>query len=159
MNPFSTYITYFPKIHFNIRLLFAPRHFEWYLHYRLSRWNFVHIFHLPLRATFPANLTLLYLITPLIPSEQYKLLSFPLHNFLLSLFQSLIQLFFALSWLTDGHRKSNRPTVNAKHWKRLIHERREKLYSIFFSYGTTAHTWALSSSVLRCLNHTQLDTR
>jgi hypothetical protein len=27
-----------------------------------------------------------------------------------------------------------------------------------FPYGTTAHTWALSSSVLRFLNHVQLDT-
>jgi hypothetical protein len=30
-------------------------------------------------------------------------------------------------------------------------------YSIF--YGTTAHTWALSSSLLRFLNHIQLDAR
>jgi hypothetical protein len=29
----------------------------------------------------------------------------------------------------------------------------------FFSYGITAHIWALSSTVLRFLNHTQLDTR
>jgi hypothetical protein len=30
---------------------------------------------------------------------------------------------------------------------------------VFFPCGTTAHTWALSSSVLRFLNHIQLDAR
>jgi hypothetical protein len=28
-----------------------------------------------------------------------------------------------------------------------------------FFYGTTAHTWALSSSLLRFLNHIQLEAR
>jgi hypothetical protein len=44
-------------------------------------------------------------------------------------------------------------------------ERREQHYyysidiNTVFSFDTTAHIWALSSSVLRFLNHTQLDTR
>jgi hypothetical protein len=42
---------------------------------------------------------------------------------------------------------------NSKFWKELI------LLLFLFSYGTTVHTWVLSSSLLRFLNHIQLDAR
>jgi hypothetical protein len=37
--------------------------------------------------------------------------------------------------------------------------REPRLNNTFFSYGTTAHTWTSSSSLLRFLNYIHLDTR
>jgi hypothetical protein len=45
------------------------------------------------------------------------------------------------------------------HWRRFILCWMNFVLERFFSYGTTTHTWALSSSLLRLLNHVQLDAR
>jgi len=39
--PFYTFLSYFPKIHFNIILLCAPRSSEWSVTFRFSDQNFV----------------------------------------------------------------------------------------------------------------------
>jgi hypothetical protein len=53
---------YFSKIDFNIILPSTPRSFEWYRFLRFANQNCLRIPHLPVRAIYPANLTLLDLL-------------------------------------------------------------------------------------------------
>jgi len=61
-NSVHTFTPYFCKIHSNI-IPSRPRSSKWSLLFRFSNQNYICIFHLPIRATSPAHLILLHLIT------------------------------------------------------------------------------------------------
>jgi len=67
---------YFPKVHSNIILPSTPRYSKWAVPLTFPNQNIVCISHIsPIRATCPARLILLYLITVMISGEAYKLWS------------------------------------------------------------------------------------
>ena len=77
-----------PEIHLNIILPSTPGFPQWFLSLKFPHQNPVYASPLPIRATCPAHLILLYLITQTILSEQYRSLSSSLCRFLHSLVTS-----------------------------------------------------------------------
>jgi hypothetical protein len=72
MNQVHIFPQNFLKIHYNI-ILSMPRSSEWSLPFRFSNQSTVYIIISPMRATCPAQLILLDLITLEIFGEAYKL--------------------------------------------------------------------------------------
>jgi hypothetical protein len=82
--------TNFSKIHSNPILPSTPRSSEWTPSFVISHQNLVHFFSSPMRATCPAHLILLDLISLMIFEDEYKILSSLLCNLLHSLTSSLV---------------------------------------------------------------------
>jgi len=78
MNPLRNVSCYFPKIRSNIILPSVPRVFRAVSSLQVFRLKFRKYFMSPMRATYPAHLILLDLITPIILGEAYKVWSFSL---------------------------------------------------------------------------------
>jgi hypothetical protein len=72
MNPFHTLQPDFQKIHFSIILPSTPRSSEWSLPFGFPNEIFLRIYHLPVRATCPANLILHDLAILIVFCEEYK---------------------------------------------------------------------------------------
>jgi hypothetical protein len=62
---------YFSSIHFNIIISVTPTSPNWPVPFRISDCNFIYISHLPMLATYSANVIFLDLII-LINNEEYK---------------------------------------------------------------------------------------
>ena len=72
----------FLNIHLNTILLHTPGSSKWSLSLRFPHRHPVYTSHVPLRATFPAHLILLYFIARTMLGEEYRSLSSSLFNFL-----------------------------------------------------------------------------
>jgi len=88
IDPVHTHTSHFLKLHLNIILPSTPGSSKWFPSLRLSHQNPVYAFPLPIRASCPAPLILLYLITQKIFGEQYRSLSSLVCRFLHSLVTS-----------------------------------------------------------------------
>jgi hypothetical protein len=76
MNPVHTLPSYFPKIHSNIIFPSAPRSSKWSLPFRFPTKTLYAYLICTIRATCPAHLILLDVITLIIFGEAYKLCGF-----------------------------------------------------------------------------------
>ena len=84
LEPLHITTYHFLKIHLCIILPSMPRSPKWSLSFSFLHQNPVYAPSLPIRATCPAHLILLYFITPTISDEQYRSLSSSLCSFLYS---------------------------------------------------------------------------
>jgi len=81
LNLIHIFSLYFPTIRSNNILLCTHISFKWSYLFRLSYWNFVCTFHVPMRTTCSIHDTLLDFLTLIIFIEEYKQLNSLLCNF------------------------------------------------------------------------------
>jgi hypothetical protein len=111
--------SHFLKIHFNIIIPSTPGSSKWFLYLSFPHLNPVHAFPLPIRATCPAHLILLDLITRIILGGEYRSFSSYLCSFLHSPMTSSLVSPRPLTLFITLFSKCNLPICNWNEKKRL----------------------------------------